>query len=324
MAGWLQRSTTWSPWAAPRRSRQGASASERGSGDGDPEARRTDAPAVRFEHICKIFDDTLVLRNVSFSVPHGRMTILVGASGSGKSVLLKMILGLVRPDCGTLHVNGERIDDMSESELMRVRDGIGMLFQETALFDSLTVGENVGYKLDEESDMPLDQVRARVEEVLGFVGLGAFAERMPSELSGGQRRRVAIARAMASRPRLPLFDEPTSGLDPITARSIDAEILKLRDLEGVTAILVTHQLEDAFYIASHEAVLQDGRVSIVPASAERREDAEFIVLRDGLVYFQGRAEDLRTTDDPYLVQYLSGFVPPLRRAEMVGARDRTR
>ncbi len=310
MVRWLRRSANWSPWTPPR--------TREGDEHGRSEAR-DDAPAVQFSHICKIFDDTLVLRDVSFSVPHGRMRIVVGASGSGKSVLLKMILGLIRPDCGTVHVNGRRIDDLSEAELMHVRDDIGMLFQESALFDSLTVAENVGYKLDEETDMPLEEVLQRVQEVLGFVGLGEFMERMPSELSGGQRRRVAIARAMAARPRLLLFDEPTSGLDPITAKTIDAEILKLRDLEGVTSILVTHQLEDAFYIASHQAVLVDGRIAVVPADERKIEEVEFVVLKDGLVYFQGGVEAMRTTTDPYLVRYLSGFVPPLRRAEMEAA-----
>ena len=143
---------------------------------------------------------------------------------------------------------------MTELELMKVRADLGMVFQEGALFDSLTVAENVGYKLYEETDMPLDEVRARVEEVLGFVGLGEYIDRMPSELSGGQRRRVAIARAMAAKPRILLYDEATTGLDPITAITVDEEIVKLRDLENVSSIVVTHQLRDAFFVATHEAV----------------------------------------------------------------------
>ncbi len=310
MVNWLRRSHTWSPWTPPVAC----------EGTGSPAIASSavaDEPrVVSVEHICKIFDDTLVLRNVSFDVPRGTMTIIIGPSGCGKSVVLKMVLGLLRPDCGVIRVNGERIDHLRESELMRVRDDIGMLFQESALFDSLTVAENVGYKLDEETDMPVDQVRARVQEVLGYVGLADYADRMPAHLSGGQRRRVAIARAMAARPRLLLFDEPTSGLDPITAKTVDLEILKLRDLEHVTSILVTHQLEDAFYIASHQAVCRDGRVVVEPADPARADDVEFIVLKDGLVYFRGRAEALRTSTDPFLVRYLSGFVPPLRREEM--------
>ena len=160
------------------------------------------------------------------------MRILLGASGAGKSVVLKLMLGLFRPDSGSILVNGQPIDRNSERELMPTRGDIGMLFQESALFDSLTVAENVGYRLYEETDLPLDDVRRRVAEVLGFIGLGDYIDQMPSALSGGQRRRVAIARAMAAKPRLLLFDDPTTGLDPITASTVDDEIVKLRDLES--------------------------------------------------------------------------------------------
>src|SRR4029453_2878156 len=161
-------------------------------------------------------------------------------------------------------VNGERVDQLSELELMKVRTDLGMVFQEGALFDSLTLAENVGYKLYEESDMPLDQVRRRVEEVLGFVGLSEHIDKMPSALSGGQRRRVAIARAMSFKPRILLYDEPTTGLDPGTADTIDDEIIKLRDIENVSSIVVTHQLRDAFRIATYEAGHDDsGRLRII-------------------------------------------------------------
>ncbi len=221
------------------------------------------APAVVFDKVSFAFDEHVVLRDVSFNVPRGSMKILLGASGAGKSVVLRLILGLLRPDSGTILVNGQRIDHLAERELMRIRADIGMLFQENALFDSLTVLENVGYRLYEETDMPMPQVRSRVEEVLGFMGLEDYIDRMPSELSGGQRRRVAIARAMAAKPHLLLFDDPTSGLDPITAATVDDEIVKLRDLEHVTSIVVTHQIRDAFYVATHEAVREDGRLRIV-------------------------------------------------------------
>jgi phospholipid/cholesterol/gamma-HCH transport system ATP-binding protein len=269
------------------------------------------APAVEFEHVSLAFDDDVVLRDMSFTVPHGKMTILIGASGSGKSVVLKLILGLLRPDAGVIRVNGSRIDNLPESRLIRVRDDIGMLFQESALFDSLTVAENVGYKLYEETDMPWPEVRARIDEVLGFIGLSEYIDRMPSELSGGQRRRVAIARAMAARPHLLLFDEPTSGLDPITAKTVDAEILKLRDLERVTSILVTHQLQDAFYVATHEAQVVAGRVVIAPPRSRVAADTEFIMLKDAGIYFQGSVHDLLASSDPYLVAFLSDWVPPL-------------
>jgi phospholipid/cholesterol/gamma-HCH transport system ATP-binding protein len=268
-------------------------------------------PAVVFEHVSLAFDEHVILRDVSFSLATGHMAMLLGASGSGKSVILKLILGLLKPDSGSIFVNGERTDRMSEGQLMRVRNQIGMLFQESALFDSLTVAENVGYKLYEELHLPDDDVRSRVEEVLGFVGLNEHMDRMPSALSGGQRRRVAIARAMAAKPRLLLFDEPTSGLDPITSKTVDAEIIKLKDLEHVTAILVTHQLQDAFYVATHEAVRENNRVRIVPADAKKIEEAEFIVLKDGNIFFEGPAAALRAAPDPYLRTYLSGWFPPL-------------
>jgi phospholipid/cholesterol/gamma-HCH transport system ATP-binding protein len=276
-------------------------------------ASRTDVdgPAVEFEHVSLSFDDNVVLRDVSFSVPVAKMTILIGASGAGKSVVLKLILGLLKPDAGAIRVNGNRIDTMTEEQLLKVRDDIGMLFQESALFDSLTVAENVGYKLYEETDMPMDEVRGRIEEVLRFIGLEGHIDRMPSELSGGQRRRVAIARAMAARPRLLLFDEPTSGLDPITAKTVDAEIIKLRDLQHVTSILVTHQLQDAFYVATHEARDRNGQIDIVPARESKGDEARFIMLKDGRVFFEGHAGELHASTDPYIEAYLSGWIPPL-------------
>jgi phospholipid/cholesterol/gamma-HCH transport system ATP-binding protein len=239
------------------------------------------------------------------------MTILIGASGSGKSVVLKLILGLLRPDAGIIRVNGTRIDNVPEARLIKARDDIGMLFQESALFDSLTVAENVGYKLYEETDMPAEEVRDRVEEVLGFIGLAEYLDRLPSELSGGQKRRVAIARAMAAWPRLLLFDEPTSGLDPIIAKTVDAEILKLRDLEKVTSILVTHQLQDAFYVATHRAVTRNGAVAIELAPEGASENAEFLMLKDGGIYFQGKARELLASPDPFIVRFMSDWVPPL-------------
>jgi phospholipid/cholesterol/gamma-HCH transport system ATP-binding protein len=268
-------------------------------------------PAVTFDKVSLAFDDNVVLNEISFSVQTGRTTMLLGASGTGKSVVLKLILGLLKPDSGIIRVNGVRIDTMSEAEMMAVRAGIGMLFQENALFDSLSVADNVGYRLYEETDMPADQVRRRVEEVLGFIRLEEYVDRMPSELSGGQRRRVAIARAMAARPHLLLFDDPTSGLDPITAKTVDAEIIKLRDVEQVTPLVVTHQLPDAFYIATHAAARRNGRFAIVPASDAKCDEATFIMLRDGRIYLEGRAADLKRSTDRYLKSFLSGWIPPL-------------
>jgi len=269
----------------------------------------TPSDAVVFDAVSFAFDDNVVLQDVSFRIPTGSTRVLFGPSGSGKSVVLKLILGLLRPDSGTIHVNGGRIDNMSELELMRVRADIGMLFQETALFDSLTVAENVGYRLYEETDMPPEQVRERIEEVLGFVGLGKHMERMPSELSGGQRRRVGIARAIASSPNLLLFDDPTSGLDPITAVTVDNEIVKLRELEQVTSIVATHQIRDAFYIASRDAATAVD--ATIPASAyAQAAHATFMVLHQCRVYFEGNADELRNSRDAYLQEFLYMTLPP--------------
>jgi phospholipid/cholesterol/gamma-HCH transport system ATP-binding protein len=273
-------------------------------------AGTVEAPAVVFEDVSLVFDDHVVLRDLSFELARGSMTFLLGASGTGKSLTLKLILGLLKPDSGTIVVNGHRVDAMPEQELLSMRVDLGMVFQENALFDSLTVAQNVGYRLYEESDTPEEQVRARVEEVLGFVGLTEFIDRMPSTLSGGQRRRVGIARAMASRPSLLLFDDPTTGLDPVIAASVDEQIIKLRDLEHVTSIVVTHQIRDAFYIAEHEAVTKDGEVEIVEAATAKDQQADFMVLHEGRIHFRGSGAELLASDDPYLKEFLYRTLPP--------------
>jgi len=264
------------------------------------------APVVLFDRVQLAFDEKVVLRDLSFTLLKGHTKIILGASGSGKSTILKIITGLLRSDAGVVWVNGQRVDQLTEAQLMDVRDDLGLIFQEGALFDSLTVRENVGYKYYEETDMPLEQVDARVKEVLGFIGLVEHLDKMPSELSGGQRRRVAIARAMAFKPRILLYDEATTGLDPITAITVNDEVVKLRDLEGVSSIVVTHQLRDAFYVATHMAVRDaSGQVRVVPATPEKCEEAEFIMLKDGLICFEGTAEELRRATDPYLQTFLS-------------------
>jgi phospholipid/cholesterol/gamma-HCH transport system ATP-binding protein len=269
-----------------------------------------DAPAVVFDGVSIAFDDHVVLDKVSFTVPQGRMTIVLGASGSGKSVALKLILGLFRPDAGRILVNGHPVNELSERELLRVRADVGMLFQESALFDSLTVAENVGYRLLEELRQPEQEVAARVQEVLGFVGLAEYGERGTTELSGGQRRRVAIARAMAANPSLLLLDDPTTGLDPITATSVDDEIVKLRDLQQVTAIVVTHQIRDAVYVATHKAVQRDGKLTIEDADLDRSGRVHFIVLRDGHIHFEGTHDELLKDPDSYVKEFLFMTLPP--------------
>jgi phospholipid/cholesterol/gamma-HCH transport system ATP-binding protein len=272
------------------------------------EALSYGGPIIVFDNVDLSFDEKIILRQVSFTLQTGHTKIFLGASGAGKSTILRLALGLLKPDRGRIFVNGERIDDMTEEQLMAVRNDLGMVFQEGALFDSLTVRENVGYKLFEELNWPIDKANARVAEVLGFIGLGEFIDRMPSELSGGQRRRVAIARAMAAKPRILLYDEPTTGLDPITATTVDEEIIKLRDLEGVSSVLVTHQLRDAFFVAEHTAIRgQDGKPEFEKADRQKANEAEFIMLKDGRIAFEGNADELRAIAerDPYIHAFLS-------------------
>jgi phospholipid/cholesterol/gamma-HCH transport system ATP-binding protein len=270
----------------------------------------TAAAAVVFENVSLAFDQHVVLRDLSFSIPKGSMRILLGASGSGKSLVLKLILGLLCPDGGRIFVDGRRIDQMRERDLLKVRADIGMLFQENALFDSLTVAGNVGYRLSEEMNMPADEVLARVREVLSFLGLAEYIDRMPSQLSGGQRRRVALARAMASKPHLLLLDDPTTGLDPIIAATVDDEIVKVRDLEHVTSIVATHQIRDAYYVATHHAIRTDGEVQIVSSDEAESERADFMVLHEGRIHFEGSAGELLADRDNYLKEFLYMTLPP--------------
>ncbi len=263
-----------------------------------------DGPAIRFVDVSLAFDEKVILDKVSFELLPGRAKMFLGGSGVGKSTVLRLVLGLLKPDGGEIYINGERVDQLSEEAMMPVRDRLGMVFQEGALFDSLTVRENVGYKWFEGTSIPIAEVDARVQEVLGFVSLPDFGGRMPSELSGGQRRRVAIARAMTARPKILLYDEPTTGLDPITALTIDDEIIKLRDLEEVSTLLVTHQLRDAFYIASHMAVMEDGEAKSVPATPEKMAETEFLMLKDSKVLFEGTLPELQASKDPYLKAFL--------------------
>jgi phospholipid/cholesterol/gamma-HCH transport system ATP-binding protein len=273
---------------------------------GQPE----ESAAVAFDKVSLSFDDHVVLKELTFTVPKGSMRILLGASGAGKSVILKLILGLLRPDGGTILVNGNRVTEMSELDLLKMRSDVGMVFQENALFDSLTVAENVGYRLYEETDMPLDAVRARVEEVLEFLGLRDFIDRMPSNLSGGQRRRVGIARAMASKPCLMLFDDSTTGLDPVISATVDDEIVKLRDLEQVTSVVVSQQIRDAMYIATHKTVRNNGKIEVVPVPDSEGTRTEFMVIHEGRLLFQGNAAELTASSDAYLQRFLYRTMPP--------------
>jgi phospholipid/cholesterol/gamma-HCH transport system ATP-binding protein len=272
-----------------------------------PTAAPADSPSpiVSFRDVHLSFDRP-ILQGVSFDLPAGTTKIVLGGSGSGKTTILRLILGLLRPESGSIRVDGTEVAGLSEEELREVRLKIGMVFQEGALFDSLSVGQNVGYRLAEDGELDEAEIRERVRQMLGYVGLEAFYDRMPSELSGGQRRRVAVARAMMGRPRLMLYDEPTTGLDPITATTITDLIVKVRDLDGVSSILVTHQLRDAFNVA-RTSVVRKGEEYVynVVEEKESLEGTEFLMLREGQVQFQGSAHELQSSSDPYIREFLS-------------------
>lgn len=268
--------------------------------------------SISFQNVYYAYpgNDDYTLRGISFEVNTGGTEIILGGSGSGKSTILKLALGLIKPESGIIEVGGVDISHMRERELMKVREHIGMVFQEGALFDSLSVAENVGFRLREHSDLSEEEFEARVSRMLGFVGLSEFYERVPSDLSGGQRRRVAVARAMAHNPEMLLYDEPTTGLDPIIASTICDLIVKLRDLEGATSVLVTHQLRDAFQVAQSFVMRRNGDfVYNHIDDIERLVGTDFLMLNEGRIVFQGRQRDLFRSDEPYVRQFLEGQIP---------------
>src|SRR6185369_4620801 len=249
-------------------------------------ARPREEPILAFRDVRLSFDRP-ILKGVSFDLAQGTTKIILGGSGSGKTTILRLILGLLKPEEGSISVLGAEVAGMTEEEMRDIRLKVGMVFQEGALFDSLTVGENVGYRLAEDG-LAEDEIEDRVREMLGFVELSPFFDRMPSELSGGQRRRVAVARALAARPRIILYDEPTTGLDPITATTITDLIVKVRDLDGVTSILVTHQLRDAFNVARTFMLKKNGEfVPSVVDDMSVLEGTEFLMLKEGEVEVEG-------------------------------------
>ena len=227
-----------------------------------------DGAIVRFEDVAIAFEGNVVLDGISFALRRGETKLLLGVAGAGKTTILKLTLGLVKPDGGAIHVLGHEVSSMREEDLFELRQRIGMVFQESALFDSLTVGENVAYTLIEEG-LPEDEIRTRVLEALRFVELEHTFEMLPAELSGGMRRRVAIARAIISRPELLLYDSPTAGLDPVTSNTIIELIVKQRDAYHTSALLVTHRLQDAFTMATHCFDMASNRMRPVKESATR-------------------------------------------------------
>jgi phospholipid/cholesterol/gamma-HCH transport system ATP-binding protein len=263
------------------------------------------SPAIVFENVALAFKENEVLRGVSFQLPRGETKAIFGVAGSGKSLILKLSLGLIRPDSGRIIVLGEDITQMREEELFALRAKIGMVFQESALFDSLTVRENVGFRLMEEHGVYDDEIDQRVREVLRFVELEHTLDLYPSELSGGMRRRVAIARALITNPELLLYDSPTGGLDPVTSNTIIELIVKQRDVNKTSALLVTHRLQDAFTMATHQFDKHLNRMVALPKGQHCEVPMSFLILREGKIIFDGDVAPLAHTQDEYIREYIS-------------------
>jgi phospholipid/cholesterol/gamma-HCH transport system ATP-binding protein len=262
--------------------------------------------ALDLRHVSLSFDNKQVLSDISFSVPRAGTLVLLGVTGSGKSVLLKLTLGLLKPDAGEILIDGENIVPLTEERLNAFRRGMGIVFQEGALFDSLSVLENVSYRLWEEGQRDEQMILQRVREVLGFVDLEEAIDKTPGELSGGMRRRVAIARAIISQPSIMLYDSPTAGLDPVTANTIISLIVKLRDVQHATTIMVTHRAPDAIVLSNFVYSIE--RQGLFPAAAENgghnlAGSTQFIVLRDGGIFFQGSRQQLVEARDPYVRRF---------------------
>lgn len=260
--------------------------------------------AVVFENVSIAFDDRQVLEDVSFTLQRGETKALFGVAGAGKTVILKLTMGLIRPDSGRIYVLGYEVTAMKEEELFDLRRKLGMVFQESALFDSLTVEANVGYRLYEEH-LPEEDIRARVLEALRFVELEHTIDMFPAELSGGMRRRVAIARAIITNPEILLYDSPTGGLDPVTSTTIVELIVKQRDVYGTSALLVSHRLKDAFVMATHHFDRDQNRMVPLSPGSHHNPNTSFIVLRDSRKIFEGSAADLINSRDEYIREYLS-------------------
>lgn len=264
-------------------------------------------PAIEFRHVTLSFDEKPVLSDISFQMDRGGILILLGVAGTGKSVLLKLIVGLLRPDSGEIVVDGENMAPLSEAEWRPARKHMGMVFQEGALFDSLSVYENVAFPLREGGEKEEENIERRVREVLGFVAMEPAIDKMPSELSGGMRRRVSIARAIVTQPGLMLYDSPTAGLDPVTAHTITVLIAKLRDVGHVTSIVVTHRLQDGYALANF--IYAPDAKALIPSpsngAGSHSPVTRFLVLRDGGIYFQGNGQELAHSADPYLHRFLA-------------------
>ncbi len=261
--------------------------------------------SIRFDNVSKAYDEP-VLQEFSMKVRAGETKIILGGSGSGKSTILKLVLGLVKPDTGRVFVGDREITGLSETELEPIRKEIGMVFQEGALFDFLTVGQNVAYRLL-EAEAPMEEIEEVVRRLLGFVGLERAIDKMPADLSGGMRRRVAIARALVGNPKVILYDEPTAGLDPITARTICDLMIKLRDLEGASSIFVTHDLETALNMAGEYAFKDESEeIRFLPEGDDFcLINTRFVILKEGRILFEGSDEEMRSSENPYIQEFLT-------------------
>jgi len=260
---------------------------------------------VEFDHVALSFDDKVVLRDISFRLQHGETKVILGVAGSGKSVLLKLTMGLLRPDSGRIMVLGREVTKMTETELFGVRQKIGMVFQESALFDSITVGENVGFVFERMPEVATDEVARRVGESLRFVEMEETLNLMPSELSGGMRRRVAIARAVVGQPRIMLYDSPTGGLDPITAARIMTLVVKQRDVSAVSSLLVTHRIRDAYVMANSYYDARQGKLLPAAPNGHRDVHTRFLMLRAGDILFHGTLDEMHAQKDSYVRNFLT-------------------
>src|SRR5215472_16993379 len=261
--------------------------------------------SVEFDDVSLAFEDKQLLDRISFRLLHGETKALFGVAGSGKSTILKLALGLLKPDSGSIHVLGEEVTNLKEDQLFELRRRVGIVFQESALFDSLTVRENVAFRLLEEGEVSEQEIEERVREALSFVELKHTMDLFPAELSGGMRRRVAIARTIITHPEVLLYDSPTGGLDPVTSNTIIELIVKQRDLYKVSSLLVTHRLQDAFTMATHYFYRAENKMKPRPPHARTEVPFCFLILRDGHVIFDGDLKDLRETRDEYIREYIS-------------------
>ncbi|HVO79623.1 MAG TPA: ATP-binding cassette domain-containing protein [Terriglobales bacterium] len=260
---------------------------------------------VVFQDVAIAFEDNVVLDGVSFHLAPGETKALFGVAGTGKSTILKLVLGLIKPDSGEIYALGEKVTQMKEEDLFELRRRIGIVFQESALFDSLTVRENVAFRLMEESKIGEDEIERRVREALSFVELEHTLDLFPSELSGGMRRRVAIARAIITQPEVLLYDSPTGGLDPVTSNTIIELIVKQRDVYKTSSLLVTQRLQDAFTMATHCFERQSNRMVPLPPGTRGEVPMTFLILREGKVIFDGDAHELAHSRDEYIREFVS-------------------